>query len=247
MKLSRKIIPALAMLVVAAVMLTTASFAWFALSTEVSVTNMSVGIKSDSSFLLISQDPDLSDIRDGGEISINFTDPKTPLLPVALDATKIASGTSYITELNDEDGVWYHQTAEAPGASAAAAGAAKTAVTSADFGEYVYKQTFYIAVAAGSNSMSDLKARVNVKTGDAVGDEAVRVVVATATNYQQFSATVADYTGAVDLGDVASEGVVQVDVFIYYDGTDTTVYTNNITAIADTQVDVYFTATVDAE
>ena len=42
MKLSRKLIPALAMLLVSAVMMTTASFAWFAINTDSQITGMTV-------------------------------------------------------------------------------------------------------------------------------------------------------------------------------------------------------------
>ena len=53
MKMSKTILPALAMLLVSAVMLSTASFAWFALSETVTANNMTVSIKSDSLYLLI--------------------------------------------------------------------------------------------------------------------------------------------------------------------------------------------------
>lgn len=42
MKLTRKLIPAFAMLLIAAVMMSTASFAWFSMSTEVDATGMNV-------------------------------------------------------------------------------------------------------------------------------------------------------------------------------------------------------------
>lgn len=245
MKLSRTILPALAMLIVAAVMLTTASFAWFAMSTEVAATNMSVGIKSDSSYLLISEDGALDTIRTNGKTSLEYASvAKTNLLPVALDSTKIATGVSPIEELSTYDGVWYYQTAENPGSSAAAADAAKTSVTSADVTDYLYKKTFYLAVAAGSNAMTDLKARVSILNDAASGDEAIRVVVASENAYQVFNTTTENYVGATVLGDIAADGVVQIDVYIFYDGTDETVFTNNITSIIDSQISVYFTASV---
>ena len=42
MKLSRKLVPAIAMLLVSAVMLSTASFAWFSMNTTVSATGVQV-------------------------------------------------------------------------------------------------------------------------------------------------------------------------------------------------------------
>ena len=54
MKLTRKLIPAFIMLLVSAVLMSTASFAWFAMNTEVSATGMAVKAKADSIFLEIS-------------------------------------------------------------------------------------------------------------------------------------------------------------------------------------------------
>ena len=52
MKKMRRLIPAIAMLLVSAVMLSTASFAWFTISTEAEVTGMSVAATASSSLLI---------------------------------------------------------------------------------------------------------------------------------------------------------------------------------------------------
>lgn len=53
MKKMRRLIPAIAMLLVSAVMLSTASFAWFTISTEAQATGMTVSAKASSSLLII--------------------------------------------------------------------------------------------------------------------------------------------------------------------------------------------------
>ena len=47
MKLTKKLIPAIGMLMLSAVMLVTSSFAWFSMNENVSVTGMSVTAKGD--------------------------------------------------------------------------------------------------------------------------------------------------------------------------------------------------------
>ena len=58
MKLSRRLIPAIAMLMVSAVLMSTASFAWFSMNTQVTATGLQVTAKAPSASLLISQDDD---------------------------------------------------------------------------------------------------------------------------------------------------------------------------------------------
>ena len=53
MKMTRKLIPAFVMLIVSAIMLSTASYAWFATQTTVTATNMMVKAKADTKYLTI--------------------------------------------------------------------------------------------------------------------------------------------------------------------------------------------------
>ena len=53
MKKFRKLIPALALLIVSAVLMSTASYAWFSMNTQVTATGMEVTAKSNSTYLLI--------------------------------------------------------------------------------------------------------------------------------------------------------------------------------------------------
>lgn len=58
MKMTRKLIPAFVMLIVSAIMLSTASYAWFANSTSVNATGMTVKANTDVKFLEISTSND---------------------------------------------------------------------------------------------------------------------------------------------------------------------------------------------
>ena len=53
MKLSKKLIPAIGMLMLSAVMLATSSFAWFSMNESVTATGMSVSAKAEQVYLQI--------------------------------------------------------------------------------------------------------------------------------------------------------------------------------------------------
>lgn len=86
MKKMRRLIPAIAMLLVSAVMLSTASFAWFTLSTEVTATGMQIQAKADSS-LVISKAPMTYVSTD---TTVDFETAVTKLIPM-----------TYVDDLSD--------------------------------------------------------------------------------------------------------------------------------------------------
>lgn len=86
MKKMRRLIPAIAMLLVSAVMLSTASFAWFTLSTEVTATGMQIQAKADSS-LVISKAPMTYESTD---TTVDFETAVTKLIPM-----------TYVDDLSD--------------------------------------------------------------------------------------------------------------------------------------------------
>ena len=249
MKVTRKILPALAMLIVSAVMLSTASFAWFAMGTSVSANNMSVGIKSDSSFLMIadsanvdttSNDTILSSIRTAKSTYVNYTG-DTELFPIAFDESIVGTsdGTNAIDDFDLTSGSkpWYYMRSTDP--SNATGSGDKTYIDTLT--EYVLHKTVYLAIAAGSNAMTDLTATVS---GTGAIDEAVRVLVVVGDVYYVYDSDTLN--SSTDFGDITSSAPVRADIYVYYDGNDASVTTNNYNAasIADTIVNVTFSATV---
>ena len=55
MKATRKLIPAFAMLLIAAVMMSTATFAWFSSNSDVNVNNFQVTAKADTTYIVVSK------------------------------------------------------------------------------------------------------------------------------------------------------------------------------------------------
>ncbi|MBQ3015398.1 MAG: hypothetical protein IJD79_01305 [Clostridia bacterium] len=239
MKLSRKILPALAMLLVSAIMLTTASFAWFAMNRSVEANGMSVNIQSDSVYLLIADGTKTAEEIQTAKATVATGTPTGTLdiFPTAHHATK---GSEF-----DTVGKWYTKSADDPSSSASTG--SETALT--DFNEYVVRYTYSLVLAAGSNEVSNLvltsftftASDDSAASGAAQTLAPVRAVIACGDNYVEVK-NGDEVPSTVLAATVNDTDVVTLKVYIYYDGNDTSVYTNNIANLED--VDFTFTVGV---
>ena len=266
MKTTRKILPAIAMLVVSAVMLTTASFAWLAINDTVDATGMTANVRSDSIYLLIGavteEDQTLSaqqiqtgklttvdgtplDVDDNGTPETSDDTHPTTVLPVDVDLTKATTGAAMKTAAN-----WYYGS----GASASDGTLTGGKQYLGSFLEYVVRYKYYVTLEAGSPAKDNLKV-VDLKitdsnTGDTITDLApVTVIVACGDQYEKF--TYAQYAeavagskpgaaGTVDLtgtAQVTDTAALEICVYIYYDGNNEKVTTNNIAKLAGVNVE----------
>ena len=97
----KKIIPALCMLLISAVLMGTSTYAWFSMNTTVSATGMQVTANSDSKFLLISKEnSEISAIRTEGKTTVALMDGEKALYPVALDGTDPTAANVWYTGKN---------------------------------------------------------------------------------------------------------------------------------------------------
>ena len=87
MKKMRRLIPAVAMLMVAAVMLSTASFAWFTMNDQVSATGMQVQAKASGNLIISKQLMTATD----NAISVDFGGDKKSLTPISLPFYRIGN------------------------------------------------------------------------------------------------------------------------------------------------------------
>ena len=267
MKMSKKILPALAMLIVSAVMLSTASFAWFALSEQVEADGMSVSIKSDSLYLLIAA---VNEETAGGAANVEtavLTAEKLQAYKSGTSGPKVGStsatgyaiGTTdiYPAAYYDEDfdgngtdgivekgsdlktvGKWYTATAASPDASDMVTGSDK-ALTS--FDGYVVRYRYYVTLDVGSNAMDTLKISnltiaLPTTAGSATVLDPVRVIVACGDQKEEFDQGRA---GTVDLtgnGSIDDQNALEIILYVYYDGNDSTVTTNDVAAISDAEI-----------
>ncbi len=259
MKMTRKILPALVMLIVSAIMLSTASFAWFAMNPSVEATGMTVNVKSDSVYLLIVAEedasadaPTASEIQTANKISADGVgldkdgegNPITDVYPSAFYNNSLkgkddeGNRTVAISVGGDfkTPGNWYYATAK-DAASSDMKTDSDTPLTT--FAEYVVRYKYYVTLAEGSNAIDNLKVSgLTITDKNGTGEDPdtldpLKVVVACGDVYEEFDKNTSngtlDLTGAAQLTDSA---VFEICVYVYYNGNDSSVTTNNIANLA---------------
>ena len=262
--MKKTILPALAMLIVAAVMLSTASYAWFAMGATVSANNISVSVKSDSAYLVIFSEAQKGEAMTNGKIANGFTQQSvsfgsSSIYPVAYGHVQAMDGETskvdaegkpiYVPNLNlpasggafdfTADDVWYTMKGTD---SANGTGVEGTLEFINDYEDlcanYVHHETVYVATSVGSKDMADLKTLVKID-----GDDAVNVLVVTSTAYAYFKVTSSDYAEVVLAGTI-SNTPTQVDIYVFYNGNVGTITTDQfgLQKIDATSVNVSFKA-----
>lgn len=239
MKLTRKLIPAFVMLLVSAVLMSTASFAWFAMNTNVTATGMEVKAKADSIFLEISGAQD----KDGGEDVW-----KTVGTDMAVDGDgKVTTPVSlypadHKTFANADDidkkGNWFYKYVNTPDNATAGAGNSQEI---GDLTDYVYHTTFKVRL---NENMVQSAANLRVSSITLPADTGITAIIRCGDLFKEFEASNAEVAqgDGLLLAAMGKDPVV-IDVYIYIDGENANVYTNNATKLTGA---VSFTLTVNA-
>lgn len=237
----KRLYGALAMLLVSAVLLATSSFAWFSMNTTVSVTGLEITAKSDSVYLLIGTGTN--------DTASEIQAAKTTSVELVIDNAGItvhpSAHTSAVTNSTSANNPsnWFYKLADEPDASESTKEA--NVLTSENYLDYVIHSVCYITVAKGSNPAANLVVdEVTVASnGSASGASAtfapVKILVATSYAAAEFSQTVVS-SNTVLADEVTDDSVVQIDVFIYYDGEDEAVFTNNTANLDGAQISIKF-------
>lgn len=213
----KKLIPAICMTLIAAVMLASSTFAWFSMNTTVTANGMDVTAKTDNAYLIISSGTNLS----GSEISASATLENSSLYPV--------KPMGELTSANIETlGSW--GTASSTDINNANSGASLTALSSGPLSNYVAKASFMVGIVENSGEVAnDLKlASVTISNANA----GITVVVVCGNNVHSHAANVSN--GSEKLADkaaVTTDGV-QIDVYIYIDGSNENVKTANAATLS---------------
>ena len=256
--MKKTILPALAMLIVAAVMLSTASYAWFAISSDVTAQNMNVTIKSESEYLLImsvdkdyetdDKDEVLADIRD----TVNHNKFKDD--GIAIGTTTIAPAAHHATTAADfaDFSKWYTATGAVPGFSDMNDAGEQT-LTKLD--GYVVKYRYIVAMAKGSSPKDGiwLKAVQVVDTTPGVNTtiKPIKVVITCGDVFYEygytddatgnpFALSTANFTAGAEVNDTV---FFEFNVYVYYDGNHSAVTTDNFANISPANVAISLTTT----
>ena len=250
MKMTRKLIPALVMLLVSAIMLSTASFAWFATNDNVKAQDMTVTVKTAASFLEISATQNGTYLPSASASTAKYTGDGLDLVNAQLSGEGATKRTL----------AW--RTGTSSSATNATSETAYTPVTSA--GEtytvadnYALINTFWVKMSAGSTDTIANLAITGVTATIAEGGTknnllpALRVLVVGPDGIQLWTNTsgtfALDNTSNAMLIDVVDKTAQQLDVYVYFDGDDASAYTNNtfengVKVLDDVNVSVTFGA-----
>lgn len=214
-KATSKILMAVMALVVAIGIATGTTFAWFTMNTTVTANGMAVSAKTDNAYLII---------KEGTTLSGNATI-ATASLDVALRPVK---PVTTLTSSNIETlGSW--GTAASTDPNDANSSAEVTALTSGTLlgdGNYVGKQSFMVGIVENSGTVAhDL--RLDTLTISDTTD-GITVVVVCGNNVYTHNANVSTGNSEVlaTAANVTAAGV-QVNVYIYIDGSNAAVKTAN--------------------
>lgn len=217
----KKIIPALCMLLISAVLMGTSTYAWFSMNTTVTATGMTVSASTESAYLIIKEGTTLS--GNGKEANAKVS---ASLKPVAPATT--------LTSANIETlGSWGVATSSNP--DDANEGADLTVLTEGTLigdGNYVLKQSFMVGIVANSGSVNnDLRLKkVTIENNN--GKNGVVVVVVCGTNIYTHETSADNITGETltAAANVNKTGV-QVDVYIYINGKNADVKSSQATQL----------------
>lgn len=178
MKALKKLIPAVALMMVTLVLLGTSTYAWFSMNKTVTATGMTVTAKSNAQYLLI-----------GTSKSIANTKPTTTSAAAQLQT----SGNSYMTSTSGESTTYYvYPAAFYTGDSALTVGTGSTIT--------VNKNGWYTA-----NSTSSSDADKDVTNPNSVAEGAAQYML-TYKTWLTLSADSEDYTGTITVGFGLDEG-----------------------------------------
>lgn len=255
----KKIIPALCMLLISAVLMGTSTYAWFSMNTTVKATDMKVTAKSDDVFLQIVNHGTAFDANAAQtEIASNAT--KKAIRPTnvyatfdATNPTDFAGGTNFVFVSNYSSDPTESTKAGAytdvtPLAKATDTTNVYTLVSSYDIR---LKPNTGAEAASGKLKISEVAFS---KTSASSGlKQTVSVLIVCGNFSAVYKQTGADGTFTKAAGDnaltaekFADTNGTQVDIYVFFDGDNTNCKTNNIVLTDVFSVDVTFNCNADA-
>lgn len=236
--LKKQMVAAIAMVLVAAVALGSATFAWFVSNNEVSA--KTTGVKAQSNTAFMSIEYEKSAIGTQTTNSVDWTDLKVALYPAEVQSDGAAAPapkfvTAYGTTTTDgkKSGNYIE------------VGDAAKAVKD----QYAVGKADNYKISSAGVDLSDLKIdNVEVTTGADKGlKDAIRVLVVGPDNWQVWAPDGKKLEGTADkalAATVVKDADTPVSVYVYYDGNDAAVTTANLQNILDSVgVTIHFSAT----
>lgn len=238
--LKRQMTAAIAMVLVAGIALASATYAWFVSNNKVEATTTNISAQSNSAYLVIDTKKTTTDSTS----SVSAGDTVTPLYPAKIEKS---SGNA----------LWKSAYADKANAATMKAGTEFTiddgTAEKAVSAGYAVKNTFYIGTGTYDGEFTNLHITgVTVDTATADDNKnlgnAMRVLVVCGNDWQVWSAAGEKLSSSESTGTAFTTGVKKdqdatVDVYVYYDGDDANVYSDNLTNLTSNGVTITFEAT----
>ena len=237
MKHTKKLIPAIGMLLLSACMLVTSTFAWFSMNEKVTATGMSVTAKGDQVYLQIinpnapgTEEEPKAFVNGAAQTSAKATTATTPLLPVNVvksinQPTTEGSGESAVTTYSCTayDGTGTFKWVTNVGVSNTNGSASKQYdEVTADFANYYLKNTFHLRLdpTAGAPSSPALRvAGITVNASNKDFQKCLSVLVVSTVKNNEDGATVStkgqvwEYNGSEFVNKTTSVTALSADTF----------------------------------
>lgn len=221
--LQKQLIAAVAMVLVAMIALGSSTYAWFASNNKVDATGMTIAATSDAQFLIINTGDTFN--AAGTETTVTTAATNIKLLPVAPVGT--------ISSTNVETNASWHYAYSNDVSSSTKAGeyiVVGDGKTLTGDGNYLGKETFSIGLSSKSG-VTESAGALQLQKVTLPANTGISCVVVCGTNAYTYTAN--DST-AVTLAEHATQTGSVVTVYYFINGDDTSVYTNNKTALTGT-------------
>ena len=233
----KRLIPALAMLLVSAILLGTSTFAWFSMNTSVSAESISITAKSNARYLLINQ----SGTAATGDDSLTLTSAYT-VYPAKFSASAATLGTAPNTLSVSANGWYTANNRNSDNATDAVYN--YRAVTEGD-ADYMGTDTMYLTLSADSEAWDKyVKITATQGTGsDAAASVVLKITNGSTTTYVDLGHGGVDYIDC-STTNLTKTACITVVAYTYIDGTSTNVYSDytgapaSITGTIDLQFDL---------
>ena len=213
-------------------------------------TSVDLGVTGDASKLLPSAHDTIENTADALENGIDHGYALKTNVATTITSAAYAELTEENKALYEQipgDTNWYYQVADSAGASTSSKIKNYIPLVTNDVDpNYVIHKTVWVTLAVGSNDASNLAVKeCNVEaleeaTGNSSTITPVKVLVTSATAAVEFGSTGATDNATVLAEDVDDETAIQLDIFLYYNGADAAVYTNNVANLDGAEVSLTF-------
>lgn len=236
--LKTQLLAAIAMVLVASIALGSSTYAWFASNTKVDATGMQVTAQSTQAFLLISNEKNTAEeiqTENKTSVMLTVTDEESKLMPAAHETITKAA------EAAVDQNKWYTGFSADPTKVEMNAGTKQTLTA---FTGYVIHKQVWVTVAKNSTPVKDLSVSATIGNKNTGTITQAKVLVASSDAAAELSsattAPTTKLTGATTT--ITDNTVVALDIYIYIDGNDSAVFTNNFNSLDTATISLSFNA-----